>query len=318
MAGKLAECQKIVRKCQIIKNFCHFWQKKCIFGCLVETPLFSLLLYNEGGNVYDSEEKKTLLTAKTDITEIIIDKNVESIAGGSSSTSSAFYFCRTTMSNVSFEESSKLNELGIKVFSGTTLKNIDFSNCVSLKAISQGCFSGCSKLTNIKFPPFLEVIDSAAFHSAGITEIQPYNLSELVKLIIHKILQSMLSIKWRYASANSVIQVINKSFQAISTKLLDEDLLIKFILPFEHKELSFSDIQLYSNKILSMQLDMINLPKSRQCIPGSTWPKFFYENAKFTLQNFFVPMSVKFNQTLFINSVIECVDNQSPSETIYQ
>ena len=153
---------------------------------------------------------------------------------------------------------------------------------------------------------------------AGITEIQPYNLSELVKLIIHKILQSMLSIKWRYASANSVIQVINKSFQAISTKLLDEDLLIKFILPFEHKELSFSDIQLYSNKILSMQLDMINLPKSRQCIPGSTWPKFFYENAKFTLQNFFVPMSVKFNQTLFINSVIECVDNQSPSETIYQ
>ena len=64
---------------------------------------FTLIFFNFEGNEYDSNEKKVLQLVEEKTTEITVLQSVESIAGGTIS-SSAFYLCRQKIQSVSFEQ----------------------------------------------------------------------------------------------------------------------------------------------------------------------------------------------------------------------
>ena len=131
---------------------------------------FTLIFFNFEGNEYDSNEKKVLQLVEEKTTEITVLQSVESIAGGTIS-SSAFYLCRQKIQSVSFEQNSQLKELGILLFSETSIKSVNFSNCAYLTAISRGCFKNCRSLSEIIFPPFLVTIEAGAFSYCIFTEL---------------------------------------------------------------------------------------------------------------------------------------------------
>ena len=127
----------------------------------------ALLLYKDGGNEYSSSDKKELISVNPEAKNIIIEPQVETIKGDSTSLSSAaFYSCRNNIQNVSFGANSQCNRIGDNLFSQTSIKFVDFTNCKYLTTISSGCFSKCSQLTEVTLPPNLITISPGAFYQS--------------------------------------------------------------------------------------------------------------------------------------------------------
>lgn len=115
----------------------------------------------------------------------------------------AFYRC-SSLTEVTFEENSRLNTLGVEAFSNcsaletikipdgvTSISNNCFYQCNSLKnvtlpanlqSIGQYSFANTGALQLLDFPESLNSIDQYAFQSSGITEVKlPKKLSTLMR-----------------------------------------------------------------------------------------------------------------------------------------
>lgn len=150
----------------------------------------------------------------------------------------------------------------------------------------------------------------------GITEIKPFNLSDLVQNTFSSFLRSISYTSWQFATANSVFKVLNMGLISISNLLID-DSFTRFILPFEYNELDFNELKKYSDKIKSMQFKLIDNSLSKRQINGSNWPSYIKERINTVFPPFIIPLSAKFNQNDFISSVMNELPLQEPSESIY-
>ena len=131
--------------------------------------LLILCLFNDGGHTYDSENKRVLQLVEKNTKELVIEQTVEEIKSETKA-SSAFYNCRTIINTVSFEKNSQCKILGDYLFSETSLRIIDFTNCQILNSISKYCFYNCKKLTTIKLPPNVITLSSGSFYSCTLLE----------------------------------------------------------------------------------------------------------------------------------------------------
>ena len=85
--------------------------------------IFFLIFYIENGHEYDSADKKTLIQVEKSTVDLIIEQKVEKISAGSTG-ESAFFLCRSVIRSVSFEENSRLKEIGDFLFQKLLLKKL--------------------------------------------------------------------------------------------------------------------------------------------------------------------------------------------------
>lgn len=150
----------------------------------------------------------------------------------------------------------------------------------------------------------------------GITEINPFNLSDLVQTIFSGFLKSISYTSWQLASANAIFKILNSGLICISDHLVDNSF-IKFILPFEHNEFSFDELNKYASKIKSLKFNLIDNISSRRSISGSNWSTYIKNRIDISFPPFIVPLSVKFDQNTFISDIMSELPFDEPSETIF-
>lgn len=150
----------------------------------------------------------------------------------------------------------------------------------------------------------------------GITEIRPFNLSDLVKNIFSNFLNSISYTSWQLASANAVFKILNMGLISISEKIIDESF-TKFILPFEYHEFEFDELKQYAEKIKSLQFDLIDNVSSKRPIGDTTWPNFIKSRTNISFPTFMIPLSVKFDQNAFIKNIMSELPFEKPSEIIF-
>ena len=128
--------------------------------------------FSDNGVIYDSQERKKLVqVAKSDIpSPFVIPASVEEIVAGST-VKSAFYECRNNMDTITFATGSKLNKLGDFVFSTTTVKKVDMSQCSYLDELPLCAFYSCRSLNFLSLPPQLKKIGSASIAYTGLTSL---------------------------------------------------------------------------------------------------------------------------------------------------
>lgn len=133
------------------------------------------------------EQSQSWLTLKDVVTTITIGDDVTKISDG------AFYkyslLSSVTMGNnvkyigdeafycgsfigdddkfLSVTLSTALDSVCSYAFQSARLKEIDLSQCASLKKIGRGAFCNCDHLTSVKLPSSVEIIDDAAFSSSS-------------------------------------------------------------------------------------------------------------------------------------------------------
>ena len=167
------------------------------------TFLLFLILYNEGGNEYDSPHKKTLIQVEKSTTDIVIAQEVENIIGGST-TDSAFFLCRSVIRSVSFAKNSNLKELGISLFERTSLQSIDFTNCLFLEKISDKCFANCAKIINVTLPSKIKILGIGSFFECSIVSLNiPDSLETISDLRTYGVFHNCKSLKELKIGKNS-------------------------------------------------------------------------------------------------------------------
>ena len=136
----------------------------------------------------DDDQSQAWLTLKDVVTSITIGDDVTKISKGafaeygllSSVTmgnnvkyigDEAFSYCGSSIEDgdtfLSVTLSTALDSVCSYAFQSSRLKEIDLSQCASLKKIGRCAFSNCYYLTSVKLPSSVEIIDDAAFSSSS-------------------------------------------------------------------------------------------------------------------------------------------------------
>ena len=113
----------------------------------------------DGVEYEDNKKVLVRFTRKTLLPSYEIIKEVEEIRAGSV-LDSAFYHCSQQIGEISFAPDSQLKTLGDYLFSQTSIKKCDFSNCKLLKTLPTACFMQSRSLETLILPNNLETIGS--------------------------------------------------------------------------------------------------------------------------------------------------------------
>ena len=175
-------------------------------------------------------------------TEIIIPKDKTTI------TASDYSSIKDTLKKVSFEENSKLEEIGEGSFSQfKTLEYFSLSNCNSIREIPVKCFYYCTSLKTVILPEN-GVLETLRGHSFACTAIKTLKLPPSVKNILcitqtkdGAFVHASKFEKFEFYSTNG-IEVVDE-YIFIGTKLVEFDVgpSLKTIngVTFEHVTSSF-------------------------------------------------------------------------------
>ena len=126
--------------------------------------------YDNYGNRY-SKDFETLESVVVGTTAIEINKKTANIYG-TGENDFAFVLCVNTIVSVTFPANSKLITISRNAFYKCSLiETIDLSVCNQLTSIGEAAFKGCSKLSSVKFPSSLEIIDAYAFANSALSTV---------------------------------------------------------------------------------------------------------------------------------------------------
>lgn len=102
---------------------------------------------------------------------ISIHPNAITISGRNENTY-AFKNCNGTLESVSFPVGSKLTQIqNYAFYYCTVIQSIDFTNCLSLKTISNSAFESCKSLGAVTLPQNLEILGDKVFYSTNLKNI---------------------------------------------------------------------------------------------------------------------------------------------------
>ena len=126
--------------------------------------------YDNSGNRY-SKGFGTLESVLKGTTDIEVNAETTNIYG-TGVNDFAFVLCTQTIARVTFPTNSKLKTISRNAFyTCSQIESIDLSVCNQLISIGEEAFKECSKLSSVKFPSSLEIIDAFAFQKCSLSTV---------------------------------------------------------------------------------------------------------------------------------------------------
>ena len=152
---------------------------------------------------------------------------------------------------------------------------------------------------------------------SSLREIVPIDLSELLQTCLRRAHQCLSNSNWRWATANSVIYVMNEALASFASHGTSPEFQ-RFLLPLEHNLLHPDDLQQFLRSLRALRLQPLPELQSNHPPQGTTWPYMIHDGTTIALSSFIVPMTSDFSPQDFISLVLSEVPTHAPSETIPQ
>ena len=117
------------------------------------------------GVEYENQNSEVLTGTTPHVVDYTVPSSCSIILGGESADYSSFRGCKTTIQKLQFAPNSQLTCIYPFVFLGTTIRHLNFSNCLFLTTINESLCQNCRFLEILVLPPLLETVGPYSFYS---------------------------------------------------------------------------------------------------------------------------------------------------------
>ena len=171
------------------------------------------------GVEYSNENFENLTSTSEVIVDYVVPYQCKIINGGNSIDDSAFRGCKDTIQKLSFEANSELVCLYPKVFSTTSIVELDLSKCTKLKYINKSICESCQFLKTLYLPEGITEIHENAFKYCSslqaiiipdtVTTIKAFAFSycesvKTIRISVDSQLETLLGDSFTYVMATSI------------------------------------------------------------------------------------------------------------------